>query len=129
MPTIQSKDCHRLLPSGRSSDSERTASTVTVIGLCLAKACSQEGILGTGTKIELANTKGNTQTKPATCAVSISFTSRPIVAEIQENANPNSTDNAIAARLSNILPWKRNPMRYPTPVIRQTTNTFRPISE
>ena len=38
---------------------------VSVTGLILAKACSQSGMLETGTNTELANTSGKITTNPA----------------------------------------------------------------
>ena len=59
------------------SESALIVSTIGVTGLILAKACNHEGIVAIGTYRELAKTRGNTQTKPATCAVSVSFNRYP----------------------------------------------------
>src|SRR5437868_14529244 len=93
IPIIQANDWIRLFSRGVFKMSALTELTVTVIGLIFAKAWSQSGMVSIGTKIELAKIRGNTQTNPATWAVSELFTSMPMVAEIQEKANPRVAAN------------------------------------
>src|SRR6266571_1783475 len=50
--------------------SERAASAVTVTGLIFANACSQCGMVATGTNTELAKMSGKITTNPAVCAAS-----------------------------------------------------------
>jgi hypothetical protein len=54
-------------------------------GLVLAQACSQPGMVATGTKVELVKARGMTGSRLAVPAVSGSRTVRPIRAEIHDN--------------------------------------------
>ena len=84
----------------------------------LAKACNHEGIVAIGTYRELAKTRGNTQIKPATCAVSVSFTDIPINTPTQVSAIPNNIINAIPA-ITGPTPFSNlNPMALPTIIIK-----------
>src|SRR5579859_5370283 len=70
------------------SASERAASAVTVTGLILAKACSQCGMVETGTNTELAKTSGKITTNPAVWAASAPRTVSATRAKIQLSAKP-----------------------------------------
>src|SRR5262245_65419137 len=98
MPAIQARDSSRARVTGPPRVSARRASTVTVTGLTWANACSQPGMLCTGTKAEEANTSGNTQTNPAAWAESTSRTDRPMNAEIQEQASQKARDSPTGAK-------------------------------
>src|SRR5438105_6070048 len=67
----------------------RNAFDVFEMGLTRANACSHPGSVFSGTNTVLANTRGNTHTKPADWAASTSRTARPMVAEIHDMAKPN----------------------------------------
>src|ERR1700726_2541376 len=71
---------------------------VRVTGLTFAKACSQPGMLVTGTKTELANTSGKMTTKPADCAASAPRTVSATKAKIQLSANPKALTTTTDAR-------------------------------
>src|SRR6266566_5305185 len=71
-----------------SSNPPRSAFTISVIGLYLAKACSHPGIRSTGTKAALANVSGNSQMNPPDCAASTDFTDSPMKMPIQLKAEP-----------------------------------------
>src|SRR5687767_13891574 len=98
-------------PGCGPSSSDRSALTVRVIGWCSSNACNHPGIVCTGTKTEDAKTSGNIQMKLDTCAVSTSPTLIPIVAEIQQKANPKNSATKIASTASKKLVWTRNPIR------------------
>src|ERR1700682_2795495 len=80
MPTHHAIDCQSQWYTGPPSRSARTALTVTLRGCSRAKACSQPGMVFTGTIAELAKTRMKNGRIPATWAVSGSFVSRPTVA-------------------------------------------------
>src|SRR6185312_16913571 len=77
---------------------ERAAFAVRVTGLTFANACSQLGMLETGTNTELANTSGNRTTKPADCAASALRTVSATNAKIQLSARPKALTSAMQAR-------------------------------
>src|SRR3990167_5636775 len=87
---IQASDCQTYLAASWPRESARIAFTVAAIGVCVAKTCNQSGMVSICTKMELAKTRGKTQMKPETCAVSTSLTDMPIAAETQEKAKPKS---------------------------------------
>ena len=89
----------------------RAAFAVSVTGLAFANACSQSGMLETGTNTELANTSGKITTKPADCAASAPRTVSPTNAKIQLSANPNALTTATHASAFSNPAWKRKPMR------------------
>ena len=95
--------------SGRPIESSRSRLATSVTGLLRATACSQSGIVVTGTNAELTNVSGNSHTKPAVCAVSGSFTAMPMFAMIQLIANPKATAATIITRPQPMPPSKRNP--------------------
>src|SRR3979411_2981283 len=70
------------------SASERAASAVTVTGLIFANACSQCGMVETGTNTELAKTSGKITTKPAVCAASAPRAVGPRKGKTQLGAKP-----------------------------------------
>src|SRR6266487_2456112 len=70
------------------SANERAASAVTVTGLIFANACSQCGMVETGTNTELAKTSGKITTNPAVCAASAPRTVSATKAKIQLRAKP-----------------------------------------
>src|SRR5213080_4105117 len=74
------------------SASERAA--VTVTGLIVANACSQSGMVETGTITELAKTRGKITTNPADCAASAPRTVSATKAKIQLSASPNTLTTA-----------------------------------
>jgi MFS family permease len=69
-PAIQALVAPSELGTPRSSAKERAVFAVSVTGFTFAIACSQLGMLETGTNTELANTSGNRTTKPADWAAS-----------------------------------------------------------
>src|SRR5437763_5721971 len=91
MATIHANEIHRACHTGPPWVRARMALMTWVIGLLRAKACSQSGIVASGTNAELANSSGNTQMNPAACADSGSRTLMPMHAEIQQKLKPNRT--------------------------------------
>ena len=83
---------------------------MTVTGLALAKACSQPGMVATGTRAELVKNKMMTGNRPASPADSGSRTARPSSRLSQENASPAATARATAARAAAGPAWNRNPI-------------------
>src|SRR4051794_27333353 len=74
----------------------RAASTTEVKGLWLEKACSQPGMVLTGTKVELAKVRGNITRKPKAWTV-VGFLSRtPSSVPKQEMAKPQSSTRDMA---------------------------------
>src|ERR1700730_6221763 len=73
---------------------DRAVFAVSVTGLTFAKACSQSGMLDTGTKTELAKTRGKMTTKPDDCAASAPTTSRETKAKIKLSAKPKAFTQA-----------------------------------
>src|SRR3954454_18986124 len=71
-----------------SSAKVRAVLAVSVTGLTFANACSQSGMLATGTNTELAKTSGKITTKPADCAASAPRTVSATNAKIQLSAKP-----------------------------------------
>ena len=68
-----------------------------MIGLTLAKACSQPGKVATGTNVELVKISGMTASSPPMPADSGSRTSSPSSAKIHEKATPTARASPIAA--------------------------------
>src|SRR5487761_6476 len=66
----------------------RSAPVMTVTGLALAKACSQPGMVATGTRAELVKNKMMTGNRPASPADSGSRTARPSSRLSQEDPHP-----------------------------------------
>src|SRR5260370_29368906 len=93
------------------SASERAASAVTVTGLIVANACSQCGMVETGTNTELAKTSGKITTNPAVCAASAPRTVSAPKAQIQLRAKPKAATTAMQAAAPAAPPWKQNPTR------------------
>src|SRR2546421_8248752 len=89
---------------------DRAVFAVSVTGLALAKACSQSGMVATGTKTELANTSGKMTTKPADCAASAPRTASATRAKIQLSAKPKALTTATDASASSGPVWKRKPI-------------------
>src|SRR5487761_48104 len=106
----------------------RSAPVMTVTGLALAKACSQPGMVATGTRAELVKNKMMTGNRPASPADSGSRTARPSSRLSQENASPAATARATAARAAAGPAWNRNPAAAPAAIIRPTTNRLRRAS-
>ncbi len=106
----------------------RTAEVTTDTGWCSAKPCSHSGIVLIGTKIELAKTKGNTQTKLAACALSGSLAIKPIqiLTQLIEKLN-NSTSERPITPLTQPSPNSK-PIVSPTIVRTITTPRFLNIS-
>ncbi len=95
---IQPRACHRWLAAGAPRLSSRSAPAATVIGLALAKACSQPGTVATGTKAEVVKISGMTATSPPVPAGSGSGTSSPSSAKVHEKAQPAASASPIADR-------------------------------
>ena len=72
--------------------SARAALMTTVTGWCAANACSQPGMLETGTKADDANVRGSRIGKPMSCAVSLFGAARPMTAAPQLIAYANAED-------------------------------------
>src|SRR2546421_3129653 len=89
---------------------ERAAFAVRVTGLIFANACSQLGMLETGTNTELANTSGNRTTKPADWAASALRTVRATKANIQLSARPKALTSAAHTTACATPAWKPKPM-------------------
>src|SRR5260370_35210136 len=87
-PRIQAAVPPSELGTPPTSAYDRAVSAVSVTGLTLATACSQPGMLATGTKTELANTRGKMTTKPADCPASAPRTVSATKAKIHLTANP-----------------------------------------
>src|SRR5260370_3550872 len=87
-PRIQAAVPPSELGTPPTSAYDRAVSAVRVTGLTFATACSQPGMLATGTKTELANTRGKMTTKPADCAASAPPTVSATKAKIQLRPNP-----------------------------------------
>src|SRR3989344_7884106 len=102
-----------------------TEFTVTVIGLMFANACSQSGIVSMGTKMELANMMGKTQTNPATWAVSAFLTNMPLAAETQEKANPRHADSKSAKAICLKPASGVNPIMAATQIMSSMTKILR----
>jgi exodeoxyribonuclease V alpha subunit len=109
-PPIQAAVPPSELGTPPTSAYDRAVSAVRVMGLTLAKACSQPGMLATGTKTELANTSGKMTTKPADCAASAPRTVSATKAKIQLSANPKALTTATHASASSSPAWKRKPI-------------------
>src|SRR5215472_10357768 len=103
----------------------RSEPVMTVMGLAVAKACSQPGMVATGTRAELVKNKMMTGNRPASPADSGSRTARPSSRLSQENTRPVATANATAARAAAGPAWNRNPITAATPIISPVTNTRR----
>jgi hypothetical protein len=88
----------------------RAASAVSVTGLASANACSQSGIVETGTNTELANTSGKSTTKPADWAASARRTVSATNAKIQLRAKPNALTTATHASAFSGPAGKLRPM-------------------
>ena len=80
IPASQASIFHNEEDISVPHDKPRIVSTIGVTGLISANTCSHEGMVSIGTYSELAKTKGKTHTKPATWAVSTSFTEIPMKA-------------------------------------------------
>src|SRR5260370_7692124 len=87
-PRIQAAVPPSELGTPPTSAYDRAVSAVSVTGLTLATACSQPGMLATGTKTELANTRGKMTTKPADCAPPAPRTLNPTKPNTQLSAHP-----------------------------------------
>ena len=98
---------------------------VSVTGLTLAMACSQSGMLATGTNTELAKTRGKMTTKPADWAASAPLTVSATNAKIQLKARPKAATIATEAIARGIPAWKLKPTAYPTPIISPMIRTLR----
>src|SRR3989344_5394982 len=95
------------------------------MGLCSAKTRKPCPMVSTGTKMELAKTKGKTQMNPADWTVSTFLAAKPMVAEIQEKAKQkNEVSNKAKTKLPKPFSIV-NPISRPTRVIKISTNTFR----
>src|SRR4051795_9167211 len=94
-----------------SSAKVRAVLAVSVTGLTSANACSQSGMLATGTNTELAKTSGKITTKPADWAASAPRTVSATNAKIQLSANPNALTTATDAIAFASPAWNRNPIR------------------
>lgn len=66
IPKFQTSTFHREDETEVPQDSALIVSTIGVTGFTFAKTWSHDGIVSIGTYKELAKTRGNTQTKPAT---------------------------------------------------------------
>src|SRR5207237_4482112 len=90
IPRIQATDwisaqrVSAVVSAGFTWKRPRRASARTDTGLCRAKACSQLGIVATGTKALDANVSGKIQMNPNDWAASTLRTTSPTNAEIQE---------------------------------------------
>src|SRR5712692_5866894 len=109
-PRIQATVPPSELGTPPTSAYDRAVSVVRVTRLTLAKACSQPGMLDTGTKTELANTTGKMTTKPADCAASAPPTASATKAKIQLSANPKALTTAMDASAPSSPAWKRKPI-------------------
>src|SRR3954451_2302835 len=94
MPTIQASEPASEAGTPPVSARVRAASAVSVTGEALAIGCSQLGRVETGTKTELAKTRGNNSTNPAVWAVSAPRTTSETNAKIQLRANPKAATRA-----------------------------------
>ncbi len=101
---------------------------MTVMGLALAKACSQPGMVATGTRVELVKNKMMMGNRPASPADSGSRTVRPSSRLSQEKASPVATAKTTAAKAAAGPAWNRNPIAAPTAIISATTNRLRRAS-
>src|SRR3954467_15034683 len=109
-PPIQAAVAPCELGTPPTSANDRAVFAVSVTGLPLATACSQSGIVETGTNTELANTSGKMTTKPADCAASAPGTANATKAKIQLSANPKALTTATHANASSSPAWKRKPI-------------------
>src|SRR6266851_7272116 len=109
-PRIQAAVPPSELGTPPTSAYDRAVFAVSVTGLTFAKACSQPGMLDTGTKTELANTRGKMTTKPADCAASAPRTVSATKAKIQLSANPKALTTAMQASALSSPAWKRKPI-------------------
>src|SRR5438270_9594766 len=109
MPTSQTIDSHRLSPIGVPSASERSALTTCVIGWLLANACSQPGMLCTGTKADETKVNGNSQISPNACVDSSFFSHSPIAAEIRQTEKPSPIASPIIPTAGQNPLLNRNP--------------------
>src|SRR3954453_12005273 len=96
------------VPGTRAS--ERAAFAVRVTGLTFANACSQLGMLETGTNTELANTSGNRITNPADWAASAPRTVSATNAKIQLSASPKALTSAMQHSACATPAWNWKPM-------------------
>src|SRR6267154_4709608 len=96
-PAIQATAPASELGTPGRSAYERAVFAVSVTGLAFAKACSQCGMLATGTNTELAKTSGKITTKPADCAASAPRTVSATKAKIQLSAKPKALTMATDA--------------------------------
>jgi hypothetical protein len=126
---IQASDCIRGVATGPPTSRPRRACTKMVIGLTLAKACSQPGMVSTGTNTPLAKTSGKIHMPLAACVDSGSRMVSPTNAEMQQNASPIRTTRPRPTTASAAVPWKRKPTSTPTTVMSRTWNTVLTVSE
>jgi hypothetical protein len=129
MPAIQASDCSSGVATGPPLLRPRRASTQMVMGLTLANACSQPGMVATGTNTPLAKTSGKIQMPLAAWADSGSRMVSPMNAAMQENASPISTSRASPTSAPATVPWKRKPTSTPTAVISSTWNSVLTVLE
>src|SRR6266699_5949785 len=106
-PRIQATVPPSELGTPPTSAYDRAVSAVSVTGLTFATAFSQSGMLDTGTKTELANTRGKMTTKPADCAASAPPTASATKAKIQLSANPKALTTATDTSAPGSPAWKR----------------------
>src|SRR6476661_7944330 len=109
MPTIQASEPASEPGTPPVSANVRAAFAVSVTGEASAIGCSQLGMLDTGTKTELAKTRGNSSTNPAVWAVSAPRTTRETNAKIQLSANPKAATRATHASAGRTPAWKLKP--------------------
>src|SRR5262252_2742352 len=108
MPPIQASASVTGRAVGPPRHRARSAPTMTVIGLILAKACSHPGMVATGTRVELVKVRMMTGNRPARPAVSASRTTIPSSRLSQEKATPAATARltaASAAALAGFCGW------------------------
>src|ERR1700683_3891496 len=121
MATIHATADSRWPATGPPIVRTRTALTTAVTGWCLANACSQPGIVATGTKADEANTSGASSGNDAACAVSLSGTERPTIATSHDSEYAKASTSATPATISRGVPVGAQPTITPTTHMSSTT--------
>ena len=87
IPTHHANASQLELPIGVPTSQARVASMTCVRGWFSAKNRSTSGMVSVGTKALLTKVSEKMIIKPVHCAASMLFTSRPMIADIQEMAS------------------------------------------